>query len=290
MPPAEHHDPSVFQNLQGKIVHTETTAMLNIMRTANLINGIALIAIGSVALTLSCDDDMPYSSGLIKVYCLLFGIALTLFEMRTGARYHAFVRKYFGFMYSFMGKTLLIVFTATLAYSLMGCSDPLALVVGIYTTVNGVFNCFVIFNHPAFANGPPKEAASRDLPYVEDLEIGARGGQMDQYTRQQNTQPGGQQQSSAGAYGTSAEDDSNPFAAPSDTQPQPYSGPTKYSSDGTPMAAAVGGSNGSGAYHVQDVPLPGTGGGGDANPFGGDSVNGGDNDNPFADSAVRDVL
>jgi hypothetical protein len=263
----------MFRELQGKVVHTETTKMLNIMRGANIINGIALIIIGLVAMVAGCKGSMPYSSSLIKVYCLIFGLGLLLFELRTGARYHRFVRKYFGFMYSFTGKTLLIIFTATLSYSLMGCSDPLALAVGIYTTVNGIFNCFVIFNHPAFANGVPKEANSADLPYVEDLEIGSRGGQMDQYTRQQHTQP------SASQYGASAEDDSNPFAAPSDTQPShSYSGPTKYGSDGIPIAAN---------YDAPDAPLPNATSGGD-NPFGGESVNGAEN--PFADSSVRDVL
>jgi hypothetical protein len=284
---AAHGATQAFHDLQSKIVHTETTKMLSTMRVANVINGVALIALGVVAFTLSCDDDMPYSSGLIKVYCMLFGLGLVLFELRTGARYHAFVRKYFGFMYSFMGKTFLIIFTATLSYSLMGCSDPLALAVGIYTSINGLFNCFVIFNHPAFANGPPKEAASRDLPYMEDLEIGSRGGQMDQYTRQQATQP-----SSAAQYGASAEDDGNPFAAPSDTQPaQSYSGPTTYASDGTPVTHGYDAPSVPSYNDVNGDASAGAGQRGaqaDVDPFGGQSGDGGEN--PFADGPVRDVL
>jgi hypothetical protein len=78
---------------------------------------------------------------------------LFCFECRL-ARMEVDVRRNFGFLYSYTGRTLFIVFIATICFGATGGSQDsngiLGIVCGTITFLNAFFNCFVIYQHPAF--------------------------------------------------------------------------------------------------------------------------------------------
>ncbi len=59
-------------------------------------------------------------------------------------------QKYFGFMYSFTGRSLFIFFAGTMTYAL---ANWLSWITGTITLLNGIFNGYVICVHPAFKTG-----------------------------------------------------------------------------------------------------------------------------------------
>ena len=71
------------------------------------------------------------------------------------------IRRNFGFLYSYSGRTLFILFIASLCLGTTsdnGGITELGWITGILTFINAMFNCFVVYSHPAFKSG----AISRD--------------------------------------------------------------------------------------------------------------------------------
>ena len=85
---------------------------------------------------------------LVGVYVILFGGLLLLFECRLKT-FEKSVRKYFGFMYSYRGRTLFLAFVAVLCFGL----SLVGIVTGVLTMCGALFNGFVIFRHPEFKSG-----------------------------------------------------------------------------------------------------------------------------------------
>jgi len=65
----------------------------------------------------------------------------------------------FGFMYSFSGRSLFIVFAGSMVYAM---NNWLAWIVGSLTMLNGIFNGYIICVHPAFKTG---ELSAKGDPY-----------------------------------------------------------------------------------------------------------------------------
>jgi hypothetical protein len=60
------------------------------------------------------------------------------------------IQRNFGFMFSFIGRTLFIIFCGTMACAI---GYWLGYIMGTATFLNGLFNGYVILVHPAFRNG-----------------------------------------------------------------------------------------------------------------------------------------
>lgn len=66
------------------------------------------------------------------------------------------LRRNFGFMFSFVGRALFIIFCATMTFAM---NNWLGYVVGSLTFLNGFFNGYVICVHPSFKTGALSAAA-----------------------------------------------------------------------------------------------------------------------------------
>lgn len=62
-------------------------------------------------------------------------------------------------MFSFVGRTIFIVFCATMAFAM---ANWLGYLIGAITMLNGIFNGYVICIHPAFKSG---ELSAKGDPY-----------------------------------------------------------------------------------------------------------------------------
>ena len=90
------------------------------------------------------------------------------------------VRRNFGFLYSYTGRTLFIVFIATICFGATGGtgdnSGALGIACGTVTFINAFFNCFVIYQHPAFTReGGIDRNADPGAMYVSGEVLAAQG-------------------------------------------------------------------------------------------------------------------
>ena len=129
------------------------------LRVANLSNGLCIIACGTISF-LSPSTLLSLTSIAIGAYIVLFGCMLFCYECRL-KRMEETIRRNFGFLYSYSGRTLFILFIASLCLGTTsdnGGITVLGWITGILTFINAMFNCFVVYSHPAFKSG----AISRD--------------------------------------------------------------------------------------------------------------------------------
>ena len=166
----------------------DTSSVLRCMSIFNLLNGIGIIVGGVIILVMlpECYEiaECPSASmAVIGFYTIIFGLLLVMFEGRIGRKYKSFMRKNFGFMYSYGGRTVFLLFLATMLYSTLYTGFSLyfaTLVVAIITSLNAIFNCFVIYRHPGFKNGnapPPLDEIIHD---DEDVENNNRGVELEE--------------------------------------------------------------------------------------------------------------
>lgn len=71
------------------------------------------------------------------------------------------MRRLFGFMYTYTGRLLYLLFAASINFSV---DEWPGYLVGSLTIANGLFNVFVICRHPAFQTGGSMSAS--DDPYA----------------------------------------------------------------------------------------------------------------------------
>lgn len=69
------------------------------------------------------------------------------------------IQRNFGFMFTFTGRTLFLIFCGTMALAM---GNALGYVMGAATFLNGIFNGYVILVHPAFRTG---ELSASSDPY-----------------------------------------------------------------------------------------------------------------------------
>jgi COPI associated protein len=99
--------------------------------------------------------NVSFASVTVSGYVVFFGLLLTCLECQIGNLAPKF-RKNFGFMFSFAGRTIFIIFCATMLFALNAWLGYLA---GALTAVNGLFNGYVICVHPSFRSGELKASA-----------------------------------------------------------------------------------------------------------------------------------
>jgi hypothetical protein len=90
-----------------------------------------------------------FGNVVLCCYAIIFAATIILFEARIGSM-HKGLKYYFGFMFSWFGRTAFIIFIGSIviAGKWWAC-----LLVGLFTFFVGAVNCCVICDHPAFKKG-----------------------------------------------------------------------------------------------------------------------------------------
>lgn len=138
-----------------KIRDLDTKTVISYLRYANLCNALCIITAGVVTVVTLSGGSFDLTTIFIGIYIAIFGCMLFCFECRL-TRMEPDVRRNFGFLYSYTGRTLFIIFIATICFGATTGGDggsALGYVCGAITLVNAFFNCFVIYSHPAFGKG-----------------------------------------------------------------------------------------------------------------------------------------
>lgn len=83
----------------SRVVTYETTTVLKLMRTMNIINAVGLMAAGvimlvSVPLCASTAGCPGPSTAILSFYIVVLGFLLFAFEARIGSAYETFMRKF----------------------------------------------------------------------------------------------------------------------------------------------------------------------------------------------------
>lgn len=145
------------------IAATPLPWVLWILRVLNIGNAVLL---GISAFESAFIIDGSITRVFLMVYQGVFGLLLLLFELRIGpvARW---IKKQFGFMFTFSGRLVFLVFVGAVTFGMIHdrptniedasswqYSMDWIIGVGIATLVNALVNAAVICSHPAFRQDP----------------------------------------------------------------------------------------------------------------------------------------
>lgn len=133
------------QQKKGGIRNWSGDKVVAVMRMGNFFNGVAMIVAAVLALVTGV-VGLDFQVFLLSIYITLFGLLLMCTECHLGFLDKR-IRKYFGFLYGYMGRTLFILFAASINFAM---DQWLGYLVGIGTFLNAIFNFWVIKFHPGF--------------------------------------------------------------------------------------------------------------------------------------------
>lgn len=145
----------IFSRQVKKLSVRTVTVLLRVLNIAN-----------AALLGLACFYAFQMISGsvtrtFLATYIGLFATLLALFETRVKYTEDT-IRRLFGFMFSYSGRTVFLVFLGAICFGMLDDAYKndnayqACLWVGLATLGNGLFNCFIICSHPGF------QAANRD--------------------------------------------------------------------------------------------------------------------------------
>ncbi|KAF1332474.1 Transmembrane protein, partial [Globisporangium splendens] len=143
--PAHHNN--LMDEIGNSIKATNSTTILRMMRTINLLLATATIAAGLMAWIMGYVTS--FQKVIAGIYIIVFGALLLAFELRT-ERVDRIFRHNFGFMYGNQTRTIFLLFIAIWPLS-MG-NFWLTILDAVLLFVNAFFNYFVINQHPAFSH------------------------------------------------------------------------------------------------------------------------------------------
>lgn len=127
-------------------VHTwSADKVITVMRIGNFLNGVAMIG-GAVLQLFTGVVGLDFQVLLLSVYITFFGLLLMCVECHMGF-VDKLIRKMFGFLYSFCGRTIFILFAASINFAM---DSWVGYVIGSATLLNAIFNFYVIKFHPGF--------------------------------------------------------------------------------------------------------------------------------------------
>lgn len=125
----------------SSINNTSLPAILRIMRFGNFI-----VASGMIVLCVFQFLSFPnFEQTVTAVYGCFLGVVIIIFECQCGFTEET-LRENFGFLFSFRGRLLFLVFCALLNFG-FGIGGY---IVGISMILMAIFNAYVIFAHPEF--------------------------------------------------------------------------------------------------------------------------------------------
>jgi len=89
---------------------------------------------------------------LLLFYTIFFGGLLIAFHVRLRGGMARFLRRNFGFMFSWIGRFAFLLFVATLLFT---ANEQwwYVITIGVLTVLVAVFNCCILCNHPAYQAG-----------------------------------------------------------------------------------------------------------------------------------------
>lgn len=132
---------SVIKRFQEK----EISGVLRTLRMFNICNGLLLFIVYPFTF-LSSAATFDITSTFFAAYCVMFALLLICFECNI-ATFQTKLRRNFGFLFSFAGRTAFLLFTATIS---MASGSMMGWLLGVLTVFNAVFNAAVLGTHPAF--------------------------------------------------------------------------------------------------------------------------------------------
>ena len=139
---------------RSTVTSWSTSKLKSTLRIANMCNGMCLITLGII----SWLSIVSFTSVTVSCYVILFGLLISCLECNIGNLAPKLQRN-FGFMFSFSGRTLFIMFCGSMAFAM---GNWLGYIIGALTLLNGAFNGYVICVHPAFKSG---ELSAKGDPY-----------------------------------------------------------------------------------------------------------------------------
>jgi non-canonical poly(A) RNA polymerase PAPD5/7 len=145
--PAHKHQHNLMDEIGDSIKATNSTTILRIMRTVNILLATATITVGILAWIMGYVTS--FQKGIAGIYIIMFGTLLLAFELRT-EKVDRLFRQNFGFMYGNQTRTIFLLFIAIWPLS-MG-NFWLTILDAVLLFVNAFFNYFVINQHPAFSH------------------------------------------------------------------------------------------------------------------------------------------
>jgi hypothetical protein len=124
---------------------------------AQMLNALLLMFAGISSLTsLGNWVTLALSFIFLSFYLTCFGCLLCCFELRVGW-IETRVRDSFGFLYSYSGRAVFLLFLAGFGFGLISQSASLGYAVGILTAINALFNMIIIYRHGKLFEDPSAE-------------------------------------------------------------------------------------------------------------------------------------
>ncbi|KAH9251557.1 hypothetical protein BASA81_010596 [Batrachochytrium salamandrivorans] len=133
---------------------------MKFVRATNFINALALFITGLASL-LTITNVFSLTFYFLCFYLMVFGLVLCCFELRWKFAEKR-VRESFGFLYTFLGRTVFLLFLASFCFGLMGSNQALGLAMGIVTSINALFNMIIMFRHGKMYENPSEGYGSAE--------------------------------------------------------------------------------------------------------------------------------
>ncbi|KAJ0407808.1 hypothetical protein ATCC90586_006284 [Pythium insidiosum] len=148
-PPSAKHQHNLMDEIGNSIKATNSSTILRLMRTINMILATATVVVGVLAWVFG--KVSSFQKVIAGIYIIMFGLLLLAFELRT-EKIDRIFRLNFGFMYGNKTRTIFLLFMAIWPLS-MG-NFWLTILDAVLLFINAFFNYFVISQHPAFTTIP----------------------------------------------------------------------------------------------------------------------------------------
>jgi hypothetical protein len=142
---------------RSTVTSWSTSKLKSTLRIANMCNGMSLITLGVIVFIVGL-ANISFTSITVSCYVIFFGLLMSCLECNI-ANLAPKLQRNFGFMFSFSGRTLFIMFCGSMAFAM---GNWLGYIIGALTLLNGAFNGYVICVHPAFKSG---ELSAKGDPY-----------------------------------------------------------------------------------------------------------------------------
>lgn len=127
------------------------------LRLTNMANAVLLVFAGVWSfLDITNILSLSISFYFLAAYLICFGTLLCCFECRIGY-FENRVRDSFGFLYSYAGRAVFLLFLSTFCFGLISKQESLGIAVGVITAINALFNFVVIYRHGKLFADPSQE-------------------------------------------------------------------------------------------------------------------------------------
>ena len=114
----------------------------------NILNGLVLI-LGAVLVFITSIVQVSFTALTVAAYTCFFGLMMICVELNI-ANVQPRIQNNFGFLFTFIGRAIFILFAATMA---MAMASWITYITGGVTAANALFNMYCMCVHPAFHKG-----------------------------------------------------------------------------------------------------------------------------------------